>query len=135
MLLTLKKGVKLPLGKRFTSLDFDCKCTRPECKVTIHDDRLSKALDELWEIAGEFVIDSGYRCLAHNREVGGVVDSTHTQGIAADCKSSKGYRGNLMARYAEEIHSLARGGIGIYPTFAHVDVRLGKARWGNPIIC
>lgn len=135
MIITFKKGENISCGKHFVSKDFDCHCLRPECNFTLHDDNLNAALDALWAFSGPFKIDSGYRCEAHNKEVGGVNNSQHLLGKAADCRSLRSYNGNLMARYAEEVPEFANGGIGIYPHFAHCDVRKGRARWGDPVIC
>lgn len=42
-------------------------------------------LDQARELAGiPFRVSSGYRCQAHNRQVGGVRDSEHLVGLAAD---------------------------------------------------
>jgi uncharacterized protein YcbK (DUF882 family) len=130
-----EKGTKVPVGRHFTTADFDCHCRRPECRVTRVDDLLVESLDALWDVAGPFGIDSGFRCHAHNAEVGGADNSRHQFGDAADCKSKSGYNGNLMARYAERIPAFNNGGVGIYPTFAHCDTRGHRARWSLGVSC
>lgn len=129
------KGKATQLSKSFKSTDFDCKCHRHDCNKTLVDPLLCEALEALRTISGPFVIDSGFRCKEHNEEVGGVVDSQHCLGLAADCRSLSGLNGNGMARYAEKINPFYNGGIGIYPTFAHLDIRQHRARWSAPATC
>jgi len=65
------------------------------------------------------IITSGYRCEAHNKEVGGVEDSAHMKGLAADIKcEDSSYRFLLIA-------ALMKAGfkrIGIYHNFIHCDL-------------
>jgi len=129
MVLEFKKYVSRRLSKYFTSTDFDCKCTRHTCKKTLVDEKLAPALDLLWEKAGPFRIDSGFRCQEHNTEVGGEKGSKHMLGQAADCRSFLGKTGYQMALIAETIPAFENGGIGTYNTFAHCDVREVKTRW------
>ena len=45
-----------------------------------------KLLDKVREEAGCRVdVNSGFRCLKHNKEIGGVEHSWHTKGKSADC--------------------------------------------------
>ena len=60
-----------------------------------------------------------------NKKVGGAKYSQHVQGKAADIVIS-GVTPYEVAKYAE---SLGAGGIGLYNSFTHVDVRPGKSRW------
>lgn len=64
------------------------------------------------------VITSGYRTNAHNEEVGGVNESAHLTGYAADvaCNTSQ-YRMKLI-RYAID---LGINRIGVYKSFVHLD--------------
>lgn len=72
-------------------------------------------------------ITSAYRTPNHNKQVGGTTFSQHCYGRAADIKV-KGVAPKTVAKYAEEILK-NRGGIGVYSTFTHIDVRPTKARW------
>lgn len=123
------KGDSTPFGKNFRVSNFDCQCSRSSCTYTLLDDDLAPALDLLWEIVGPFKIDSGFRCQAHNAEIGGVSDSQHTQGKASDCKSLTGKNGSQVAQAAERVPAFHAGGIGTYLTFAHCDIRGWMARW------
>ena len=74
-------------------------------------------------------ITSAYRTQAYNTKVGGVSNSQHTKGTAADF-----YINNVkcedVAKYAEFLMP-ADGGIGLYKNFVHIDVRNNRSRWKN----
>lgn len=72
-------------------------------------------------------ITSAYRTSKHNAAVGGTTYSQHLYGMAADIKV-KGIAPEKVAAYAEKLLPNT-GGIGVYDTFVHVDVRSTKARW------
>jgi len=72
-------------------------------------------------------INSAYRCPAHNAEVGGVPDSQHVAGTAADVDATRwGVEG--LALLAEQAGA---DGIGKYEGdgFVHIDTRGEEARW------
>jgi zinc D-Ala-D-Ala carboxypeptidase len=123
------KGAPTQLSKHFHLQEFDCKCTRPECSVTLVSDELVACLEALRERAGAVSIDDAYRCPAHNKEVGGCANSQHELGNAADIKTPIGPAATATA--AEQIPSFKNGGIGRYATFTHVDVRGKRARWNG----
>jgi len=73
-------------------------------------------------------ITSGYRCFEYNRKVGGVANSYHCIGLAADIKVKDINLIELLG-HAEEIDF---NGIGFYEkkNFLHLDVRPTKrTRW------
>ena len=72
-------------------------------------------------------ITSAYRTPTHNKSVGGTTYSQHLYGMAADIKV-KGVTPEKVAACAEKLLS-SKGGIGIYDTFTHIDVRSAKSRW------
>lgn len=123
-----KKGEQTVLSKHFFSTDFDCHCHYEDCTETFINPKLVEGLQEFYEDTGGFLITSGFRCAKHNAEVQGAPKSQHLLGNAADCRSVKNYNGRLMARMAEDVKIFRMGGIGIYPTFCHVDVG-PKRRW------
>lgn len=73
------------------------------------------------------IINSGYRTEAYNKKVGGAAYSQHKYGTAADIVV-KGVTPAEVAKYAETI-LVGMGGIGIYNSFTHIDVRKIKSRW------
>lgn len=74
-------------------------------------------------------INSAYRTVAKNKAVGGATYSQHLYGTAADI-SIKGVTPKQIAAYAETLMPQT-GGIGVYSTFTHIDVREVKARWNG----
>ena len=72
-------------------------------------------------------INSGYRTVTKNKAVGGATYSQHLYGMAADISIS-GVKPAIVAAYAESLLP-GTGGIGIYSTFVHIDVRKVKSRW------
>ena len=74
-------------------------------------------------------ITSAYRTPTHNKKVGGVNDSMHLYGAAADIKI-KDITPHQVAQYAEKLLT-GKGGIGVYNSFVHIDIRPTKARWNG----
>ena len=74
-------------------------------------------------------ITSAYRTPPHNKSVGGAAYSQHLYGKAADIKVV-GVTPKKVAAYAETLMP-NKGGIGIYATFTHIDVRAEKSRWNG----
>jgi uncharacterized protein YcbK (DUF882 family) len=76
-------------------------------------------------------ITSGYRSPKYNAKIGGVKDSQHLRGTAADIKV-KGMTPKEVALVIEgliESGKMKEGGVGVYSTFTHYDHRGKKARW------
>ena len=72
-------------------------------------------------------IVSGYRTPSYNKQCGGATYSQHLYGKGADVKIS-GVKPEDVAKFMETILK-DKGGIGIYSTFTHIDVRTTKSRW------
>jgi len=81
-------------------------------------------------------INSAYRCEAHNSSdaVKGSKNSQHLLGKAADIVI-QGLDPVLDTYdYLEELilsGEILQGGLGMYQTFTHYDIRKTKARWNN----
>lgn len=74
-------------------------------------------------------VNSGYRTPGYNAKVGGATYSQHLYGTAADIVVA-GVAPKTVAAYVEKLMP-NKGGIGIYNTFVHVDVRATKSRWNG----
>lgn len=74
-------------------------------------------------------INSAFRTAARNAAVGGAKYSQHLYGTAADIVVS-GIAPKQVAEYVEKLMPNT-GGIGIYSTFTHIDVRRTKSRWNG----
>ena len=114
------------MAKYFSREEFACKHCGQEPGMDV---RLQNILDAIRErIRGPVILTSAYRCPAHNAAVGGVPNSYHTQGIAADVLVPDGMTVDQLAQIAEECGA---DGIGRYygQGFVHCDVRGYPARW------
>lgn len=99
---------------------------------TVVDPALLAKLNEIRKAYGKpIVVNSGYRSPAHNAAVGGVKNSMHVLGMAADIRPTSKNAADLpeLQRICDELN--AEGGVGFYNTFCHVDVRGRRARWDN----
>lgn len=112
------------LSLHFTEGELACRC----CGRLLIISQLVSKLEALRQLVGKPVfVNSGYRCPAHNRAVGGAVNSYHLKGMAADVRVP-GLGVTELSRLAEKA---GFDGIGIYTTqaFVHVDVRGYSASW------
>ena len=118
------------LSEHFSSDEFDCHGTGC-CTTTIINEKLVEYLEKIRTHFGKpITITSGYRCVVHNRNVGGATGSRHGKGDAADIVI-QGIAPRTVAQYAESIGIL---GIGLYETssdghFVHIDARDYKSFW------
>jgi len=121
------------LTNNFTLEEFNSKCGRDiPNNVLPNILQLAKNLQVLRDAIGKSIsITSGYRSPQHNKKIGGAKDSQHVKGLAADIKVS-GMTPKEVALVIEgliEQGKMKQGGIGIYPSWVHYDVRGTKARW------
>ena len=123
-----KKGSMGDLSTHFSRKELACQC----CGEVTLDVRLLAALESLRDAAGApVVIHGAYRCERHNQEVGGVTDSEHTRGMAADVRI-EGLSLQQMYELALKVPEFAEGGIGAYDGgFLHLDVRGYRSRWAR----
>ena len=109
--------------KYFTLSEFDCP-SLPNSGVNMDSDFLAK-LEEARELANiPFKITSGYRTKEHNEEVGGVPNSSHLIGVAADIAVNNGSERYII------LNALIKAGfkrIGIAKTFIHCDTDQSKS--------
>lgn len=116
------------LSPHFSKKELACHC----CHTLKIEQRLVDALEELRSLAGRpIVIHDAYRCAKHNEEVGGVANSEHTRGMAADI-DIPGLSVQQMYELAVQVPDFVEGGIGAYDhNFLHVDVRIHRTRWAR----
>ena len=119
------KGKAVKLSKNFKSTEFDCRCKRSDCKVTLVDEDMLQCIQRVRDAVGKaIVVNSGYRCDAHNKSVGGASGSKHKSGLAVDLKCPKDIKLNDFAFICEQagFHGVLRyDGQG----FVHCDMRDG----------
>ena len=88
------------------------------------DSNFLELLNNAREIAGiPFKITSGYRTSEHNQKVGGVQNSSHLNGLAADIAVRSGNERYII------LNALIRAGfkrIGIAKTYIHCDTDADK---------
>ena len=115
------------LSKNFKVREFACQDGSDPVFVA---PELVGVLQEIRNHFGKPVnINSGFRTATHNKNVGGVAQSQHCYGTAADIHIV-GVSPKTIAAFVETIMP-KKGGIGIYSTFVHVDVREQKSRWNG----
>ena len=108
------------MNKYFKMSEFACPC----CGEV----KMSKNLLDKLEVARTlaevpFVVNSGYRCEKHNKEVGGKSTSSHLKGLAVDIKAT-----DSRSR-SKVLTGLIKAGfnrLGIAKTFIHADVDESK---------
>lgn len=125
---SLKKSGNLKLSDNFRVREFACNDGSDEVLIA---DELVDVLQEIRNHFGEAVnITSGYRTSSYNTKVGGAPRSQHVQGTAADIILSGEVDPREVAQFAEFLMP-DHGGIGVYQTFTHVDVRAVRSRWDS----
>lgn len=119
--------------KHFKKSEFACKCGGKYCNGYPEeiDEKMVKYADAIRDRLGKSInINSGLRCAKHNARVGGVSNSQHLYGTAADLGCPSGTTPAKMAAIAEEVMGNT-GGIGVYPWGIHIDSRKTKSRWNG----
>ena len=113
------------ISDHFSSKEFACKCG---CGFSRVDPELLEVLEKIRSRIGDnpIFINSACRCEEHNGNVGGSPKSQHVEGKAADIRSNHASV-DVLSFHANDILG-SKGGVGIYDTFCHVDVRDGYWR-------
>lgn len=121
------------LTTNFNISEFACKDgTAVPSTLLANAKALASSLQILRDAIGKPIrINSSYRTPSHNKAIGGVSNSQHLYAKAADIVVN----GMTPASVKKEIEALisagnmTQGGIGLYNTFVHYDIRGTKARW------
>ncbi len=123
----------MKLSKNFQLSEFACNdgTSVPEklvCNVVVLAANLQVLRDDLGE---SLTILSGYRTPSWNTKVGGASKSMHLEAKASDliCRSLTPKQ--LHARILKLIKDgkMKDGGVGIYKSFVHYDIRDKPTRW------
>ncbi len=123
----------MQLTKNFNIKEFACNDgTAVPASLTDNVRKLAANLQVLRDHLGKpIVINSGYRTPAYNAKIGGATASKHKLAQASDIRVA----GLTPAQVHKEILTLIaagkmhNGGLGIYNTFVHYDVRPTPARF------
>ena len=113
--------------EHFLYSDFICPCC-DRLKIVPAFYRHIGMLEQMRHEAGfPIVVNSGYRCPSHNRSVGGTQNSWHLL-FATDIRPESPGEDSLRTLYRLAL-KMDFGGIGLYDTFLHLDLRPEKVRW------
>lgn len=121
------------LTKNFNLSEFDCKDgTEMPSELLTNVLELAENLQVLRDFVGVPIeINSSYRSLSHNANVGGSKNSQHLFAKAADIviesKSPEQVANIIKALISDG--KMKQGGISAYNTFTHYDIRGHKSRW------
>lgn len=121
------------LSKNFTQREFKSKdgAVMPE-DVLNNIQELACNLQTLRDFLGEPIkVTSGWRSPSHNEAIGGVKNSQHVLGKASDLQV-KGVEPEDLYLIIDSLITtgqMKEGGLGLYNTFVHYDIRGTKARW------
>jgi len=132
-----RKDGTMKLTKNFNKSEFECKCgcEMPE-DVLFEIQKLAAQLQTIRDFIKKPVkLTNAYRCPKHNKAVGGVSNSQHILGKAADIQinnldPAEVYK--AIDNLTEHGHIL-QGGLGKYNTFTHYDIRKTRARWDKTV--
>ena len=123
----------MSLPTNFKKSEFECKCgCEMPMEVFFNIQKLANQLQYVRDFLElPITLTNAYRCRSHNKEVGGVSDSQHILGKAADLQvkgltTAELYKAvDILAEY----NHVLQGGLGLYNTFVHYDIRGNKTRW------
>ena len=121
------------MTKNFSKEEFDCN-DGSEMPINIYHNmvKVANQLQILRNHLGKPIqINSAWRSEEYNASIGGVKNSQHIMGRAADIvvrdlTSTEVY--NTIEELIEK-GEILQGGLGLYDTFVHYDIRGERARW------
>ena len=125
-----KYGDKTHISAHFKASEFQCKCKGGH-DFTV-DTSLVEKLEKLYSAlnCSSISVSSGFRCLAHDKAVGGSGTGQHIHGKAADIccygQDGKPIDNKIVCCTAQDIGFTGIARIAGNGTYTHVDVRNGK---------
>lgn len=132
---TYKFNDTTQLSPHFNVKEFKCKCGGSH-DILISDELVDK-LEKLYAKlnCSKIIITSGYRCAAHDKNVGGSGTGQHTKGNAADtcCYGQDGQPipSKIVCCAAQDIGFSGIANINTSYQYTHVDVRSGSKWYGD----
>jgi uncharacterized protein YcbK (DUF882 family) len=125
----------MKLTKNFNLSEFDCKCGCEMPKEILPNiQKLANQLQVLRTATDQPIrINSAYRCEEHNANINGKTNSKHILGKAADITIDNfiPLEVNSLIEFYISSGDILQGGLGLYNSFNHYDIRRTKARWNN----
>ena len=123
------------ISEHFNAREFRCKCGgNHSCQIAAE---LVDKLEQLYAAldCGKIIVNSGYRCTAHDKAVGGNGAGQHTKGTAADIVCYDNSGGIISAKtVCCKAQDLGFGGIANISAkyqAVHLDVRTGSRYYGD----
>lgn len=135
MIKKFEYGDKSQLSPHFNVQEFKCKCGK-EHEILLSTELVDK-LEKLYSAlnCSKIIVTSGYRCTAHDKNVGGSGSGQHTKGNAADicCYSQDGQpiSSKIVCCTAQDIGFGGIANITAEYKYTHVDVRTGSKWYGD----
>lgn len=123
----------MKLTPNFSKSEFDCR-DGSEMPSDVLDNvkELAKNLQVIRDEIGKSIhVNSGYRSPSYNKKIGGATRSQHLLGNAADLRVN-GMKPSELHKVILRLikgKKISEGGVGLYRTFVHYDIRGRKARW------
>ena len=123
----------MELTKNFKLVEFKCNDgTEVPGEYLCNVSKVAQNLQVLRDyVKKPITINSAYRTPNYNRKIGGAVKSQHLTASAADIKIA-GMTSKQVYDTIQTLISLKKmhnGGVGLYNTFVHYDVRGFPTRW------
>jgi len=121
------------MTKNFTKEEFDCN-DGSEMPINVYHN-IVKVANQLQVLREELKkpihINSAYRSEEYNDSIGGVKSSQHIMGRAADISINSMTPLEVYNTIERLIANgdMLQGGLGLYDSFVHYDIRGERARW------
>lgn len=125
------------LSTHFNASEFQCKCGKSH-EFEVNTELLAK-LELLHSNlnCSKIIVNSGYRCAAHDKNVGGSGSGQHTKGTAADivCYDCNGkvISSKIVCCMAQDLGFTGIANIDASYTATHVDVRTVGTWYGDEV--
>lgn len=123
----------MKITKNFNSDEFACKNGTPVPKsLHLNMVALAQNLQVIRDKIGKpIIINSAYRTTDYNKKIGGATQSQHLTASAADIRV-EGMTSVALHKVILELikeGKIHNGGLGLYNTFVHYDIRKTPKRW------